>query len=167
MRSELSLVFRGLWILLLSSTAWAQAISTAQINGTVRDQAGLALPGVTVSVTQTDTGLTRTTVTGDTGSYVPQNLPIGPYRLDAALQGFRTYSQTGIVLQVGANPTLAVTLDVGQIEETVEACFQQRPQSPLEFFQILSARILAGEQFSRDDPVRISEGLGEIRHQGL
>jgi hypothetical protein len=119
MRSAVSLVLRGVWILLLSSTAWAQAISTAQINGTVRDQAGLALPGVTVSVTQTDTGLTRTTVTDDTGSYVLQNLPIGPYRFEAALQGFRTYAQTGIVLQVGANPTLAVTLDVGQIEETV------------------------------------------------
>ena len=89
------------------------------MNGTVRDQAGLALPGVTVTVTQTDTGLTRRAVTDETGSYVLQNLPVGPYRFEAALQGFRTYVQTGIVLQVGANPTLAVVLAVGGLEETV------------------------------------------------
>jgi hypothetical protein len=113
-------VFRGLLILLLSiTTVWAQTSSTAQINGTVKDQGGLALPGVTITVTQTGTGLTRVAVTDDTGSYVLQNLPIGPYRFEAALQGFRTFVQTGIVLEVGANPTLAVTLGLGQIEETV------------------------------------------------
>src|SRR5678816_891425 len=110
MRHWVPPVFRGLLILLLSVTsAWAQAVSTAQINGTVKDQGALALPGVTITVTQTDTGLTRTAVTDDTGSYVLQNLPIGPYKLEAMLQGFRTFQQTGIVLQVGANPTLALT----------------------------------------------------------
>src|SRR5688572_9965960 len=52
--------------LLSNTTAWAQA--TAQINGTVKDQSGAALPGVTITVTQTDTGLTRSVVTDDTGS---------------------------------------------------------------------------------------------------
>src|SRR5712692_1654390 len=109
MRHAVPLVLRGLLILLLSfTTAWAQA--TAQINGTVKDQGGLALPGVTVTVTQNAKSLTRTAVTDETGSYVLQNLPIGPYTLEATLQGFRTYQQTGIVLQVGANPTLPVTL---------------------------------------------------------
>src|SRR5437773_9971902 len=120
MRRAVPLVVRGFLILLLSvTTAWAQAVSTAQINGTVKDQGGLALPGVTITVTQTDTGLIRTAVTDDTGSFVLQNLPIGPYRFEAALQGFRTFQQTGIVLQVGANPTLPVTLEVGQLQETV------------------------------------------------
>src|SRR5437762_3957919 len=113
-------VLRCVFILLLSvTTAWAQAVSMAQINGTVKDQGGLVLPGVTVTVTQTDTGLTRTAVTDDSGSYVLQNLPIGPYKLEATLQGFRTYQQTGIVLQVGANPSLPLTLQLGQLEETV------------------------------------------------
>src|SRR2546428_6557031 len=99
MRHAGSVVARALLILLLSvTTAWAQAVSTAQINGTVKDQGGLALPGVTITATQTDTGLTRTAVTDDTGSYILQNLPIGPYRLEATLQGFRTFQQTGIVL---------------------------------------------------------------------
>ena len=113
-------VLRALLILLVfSQTASPQTAATAQMNGTVRDQAGLALPGVTVTVTQTDTALTRTAVTDETGSYVLQNLPVGPYRFEAALQGFRTYVQTGIVMQVGSNPTLAVVLAVGGLEETV------------------------------------------------
>jgi hypothetical protein len=89
------------------------------MNGTVKDPGGLALPGVTITVTQTDTGLTRTAVTDEAGDYTLQNLPVGPYRFEAMLQGFRTYQQTGIVLQVGANPTLAITLQLGQLEETV------------------------------------------------
>ena len=47
------------------------------------------------------------------------NLPTGPYRLEVSLQGFRTYVQTGIVLQVGATPTINAVLAVGNLEETV------------------------------------------------
>ncbi len=105
-------------LVLLPASLLAQ--STAQISGNVTDQSGAILPGVDVAATQTDTGLTRTTVTNETGSYVLPNLPIGPYRLEAALPGFRTYSQTGITLQVGSNPTINVLLEVGQVSETVE-----------------------------------------------
>ena len=109
---------RGTLILLLTaSAAWAQA--TAQMSGTVRDESGAVLPGVTVTVTQTDTGLTRTAVTDETGGYLLTNLPTGPIRLEVALQGFRTYEQTGIVLQVGATPTINAVLAVGTVEETV------------------------------------------------
>ena len=118
---NLRVISRGvlMLVLLACSTVSAQTVGTAQINGTVKDPGGLALPGVTVTVTQTDTGLTRTAVSDETGSYTLQNLPVGPYRFEATLQGFRTYQQTGIVLQVGGNPTLGVTLQLGQLEETV------------------------------------------------
>ena len=61
-----------------------------------------SLPGVTVTVTQTDTGFTRTVATEANGTWVMTNLPTGPYRLEISLQGFKSYVQTGIVLQVGA-----------------------------------------------------------------
>ncbi len=106
-------------VLLVVTTglAWAQA--TAQLNGRVADESGAVLPGVTVTVTQTDTGFTRTVVTEGDGAYVMPNLPTGPYRLEVSLQGFRTYVQTGIVLQVGATPTINVALGLGGLEETV------------------------------------------------
>jgi len=96
------------------------AQSTAQISGVVTDQSSAILPGVEVKVTQTDTGITRSAVTNETGSYTLPNLPIGPYRLEAALPGFRSYVRTGIVLQVGSNPVLNILLEVGQVSESVE-----------------------------------------------
>jgi hypothetical protein len=116
-------IMRGLSIALVvcffsSGLVWAQA--TAQISGTVRDQSGAVLPGVEVSATQSDTGVVRTTVTNETGSFVLPNLALGPYRLEASLPGFRTFAQTGIVLQVNSNPVVNAVLEVGQVAETIE-----------------------------------------------
>src|SRR5206468_4347528 len=96
------------------------AQSTAEVSGTVKDQTGAVLPGVEVTATQTGTALKRTVVTNESGSYVLTNLPVGPYRLEAALPGFRTFVQTGIVLQVGANPVINPVLEVGQVSDQVE-----------------------------------------------
>jgi Carboxypeptidase regulatory-like domain/TonB dependent receptor len=103
---------------LMSVAGWAQ--STATVSGSVKDMTGAVLPGVEVKVTQTETSVARTTVTNETGSYVLPNLPLGPYRLEASLPGFRTFVQTGITLQVGSSPTLDVVLQVGQVSEQVE-----------------------------------------------
>src|SRR5688572_26775567 len=99
--------------LLACATAWGQAVSTAQITGSIKDQSGAVLPGVEISVTQTATGAARTAISDETGSYVLANLPIGPYMLEATLPGFRTYVQTGIVLQINSNPVINVSLQVG------------------------------------------------------
>src|SRR6184192_762270 len=112
------LVFAFLFSCLTCSALFGQA--TAQISGTVRDQSGAVLPGVEVTATQTDTGITRTTVTNETGSYVLPNLVTGPYKVEAALPGFRTFAQTGIVLQVNTAPVLNPVLEVGQVSEQVE-----------------------------------------------
>src|SRR5947209_6409343 len=97
---------------------WAQA--TAQISGTVRDQSGAVLPGVEVTATQTATGIARNAVTNETGSFVLPNLPLGPYRVEAALTGFRTFVQVGIVLQVNSSPVINPVLEIGQVTEQVE-----------------------------------------------
>ncbi len=116
--NRVSRVLLGCLILLLGATsAWAQA--TAQINGTVADSSGAVLPGVTVVAIQTETGFRREVVTDDRGSFVLLNLPTGPYRLEATLAGFRTFSQTGVVLQVNSNPVIPVKMELGSLEETV------------------------------------------------
>src|SRR5438552_3009117 len=112
-----------LFIALLGSimtcaSVWAQA--TAQISGTVRDQSGAVLPGVEVTAAQTETSIARTAVSNETGSFVLPNLPLGPYKLEAALTGFRTFVQTGIVLQVNSSPAINPVLQVGQVTEQVE-----------------------------------------------
>src|SRR5438552_13546589 len=117
-RSLFSVFFTVLFSVLATAGAWAQ--STAEVSGAVKDQTGAVLPGVEVTATQTDTGFKRTAVTNETGSYLLTNLPIGPYRLEAGLPGFRTYVQTGIVLQVDANPVINAVLQVGQVADQVE-----------------------------------------------
>jgi len=101
-----------------SMNAWAQA--TGQISGNVRDQSGAVLPGVEVTATQTSTGVTRTTITNETGAYLMPNVVVGPYKLEAALPGFRTFVQTGIVLQVNDDLVVNPVLEVGQVSEQVE-----------------------------------------------
>src|SRR5262245_16906771 len=108
-----------LFVCLLSGvSAWAQA--TAQISGMVRDQSGAVLPGAEITATQTETGAARMAVSNETGSYVLPNLPLGPYKLEISLPGFRTFVQTGIVLQVNSSPVINAVLDVGQRTELVE-----------------------------------------------
>jgi len=103
---------------LACSAAWAQG--TGQINGLVKDQSGAVLPGAEVTATQTETGVARTAVSNETGGFVLPNLPVGPYRIEVGLPGFRTYVQTGVVLQVNGNPAINAILEVGQVSEQVE-----------------------------------------------
>src|SRR5690242_15329302 len=100
-------------------TGWAQG-ATAQISGTVKDQSGAVLPGAEITATQTETGATRMTISSEAGSYVLPNLPVGPYKLEVSLPGFRTFVQSGIVLQVDSSPVVNAVLNVGQVSETVE-----------------------------------------------
>src|SRR5438270_7991883 len=100
-------------------TAWAQAIAGSQLSGVVHDSSGAAIPGVEVTATKTDTGQVRTVFTGADGAYALPNLPVGPYQLKVVLQGFNTYVRDGIILQVGSNPEINVTLAVGAISEQV------------------------------------------------
>jgi hypothetical protein len=116
-------ILGALAVILLPALVHAQG-ATAQIAGTVRDQSGAVLPGADVTLTQTDTGFTRSTVSDEGGNYTLPNLPVGPYRLQAMLSGFRTFQQTGIVLQVNANPTINITLPLGDVSETISVVGQ-------------------------------------------
>lgn len=98
---------------------WAQAISTSQLKGTVQDSSGSAVPGADVTVTQTDTGISRSVMTGTDGGYLFTELPIGPYQLQVSKAGFSKSVRSGIVLQVASNPTIDVTLNVGAVNEQV------------------------------------------------
>ena len=109
-----------LGIFLLSGAAWAQSLSTAQINGSVQDASGSAVPGAEVKAMQKETGLVRTVTSGADGGYILSNLPVGPYDLEVSKAGFSKYLQSGIVLQVGSNPNVDVALKVGAVTEQIQ-----------------------------------------------
>ena len=110
----------GLILILGLGSATARAQITAEISGTISDTTGALLPGVEVNVTQTATGAVRNAVTNETGAFVFTNLALGPYDLDAVLSGFQTYTQTGILLQIGRSPVINVVMAVGQVTQTIE-----------------------------------------------
>jgi carboxypeptidase family protein/TonB-dependent receptor-like protein len=114
-----SFVGAAVFTLLACGIASAQAVAGAQLSGIVRDTTGAAIPGAEVTATKIDTGAMRTVFTGADGAYALPNLPVGPYQLKVTLQGFNTYVRDGIVLEVGSNPELNVTLAVGAISEQV------------------------------------------------
>ena len=72
----------------------------ASITGTVTDESGAVIPGATISVVNTDTGLSRVVPADERGDYLLAQLPVGKYTLTAELKGFRKEQRAGIVLQV-------------------------------------------------------------------
>ena len=109
-----------LGVLFTSAAVWAQ---TSQINGTVKDATGLAVPGAEIKATQTATGNVRNATSGADGTYALPNLAIGPYMLEVTKAGFSKAAETGIVLQVDSNLTVDVGMKVGGVNDqvTIEA----------------------------------------------
>lgn len=106
----------GAW--LLATSSHAQAV-TGMILGNVKDATGAAVPGADVTATHLGTQFTRTTKTDPAGQYALRLLPVGDYKLEVAMPGFKTYSQTGIVIEVGRNARVDATIETGGVEEVV------------------------------------------------
>jgi hypothetical protein len=104
---------------LLGGSYAAAQLTTGTVSGTVVDQTGGAVPGATISAKNTETGSTRTTVTGPTGRYELPNLPIGMYEISATSAGFQTSVRGGVSLSVGQNAVVNHSLQVGNVAEQV------------------------------------------------
>src|SRR5580692_8878961 len=100
----------------LSFTVCAQ---DATIVGTLTDPSGASVPNVKITATNTETGLSHTTTTSDSGQYVFPELKIGHYDVKAEASGFKTAEQKGIVLQVGDRSRIDFQMQLGGAQETV------------------------------------------------
>ncbi len=103
---------------LLTSGASAQ-ITTATMSGTVKDETGAIMPGVSVTVRNMETGRSRALVSDGTGLFNVPGLQPGSYEVKAELQGFSTEVQSGIRLAVGQEAAVHLVLRVGRAEESV------------------------------------------------
>ena len=101
---------------LAPSAAWAQ---NAQVTGTLKDETGGVLPGVTVTARNQETGLSRTVVSEGTGTYRLQGLPPGVYTVTAELQGFSTEARTGLVLVIDQVAVIDFGLKTAVLTETI------------------------------------------------
>ena len=108
----------ALVLVLLSVPASAQQFK-ANITGTVTDTQGAVVPGVTVTVVNTDTNVSTEAITNERGVYSVQQLTPGPYKINVALSGFKTFVRDGITLHTAETVTVNVALTMGAVEETV------------------------------------------------
>src|ERR1700730_357905 len=99
--------------------AYAQ-VAGATLTGTVKDSSGSVIPNAQVTITDVDTGVIRDVSSGGAGLYAGPNLLPGNYEIRVTAPGFSTQVQKGITLTVGSQQVLDITMQVGQITQTVE-----------------------------------------------
>jgi len=112
------LTVAALGALLVTTPAMAQA-PTGTILGGVKDAQGGVVPGATVTATNLGTQYSRSAVTDGAGEYALRLLPVGNYKVEVTIPGFKNFSQTGIVLEVGRNARVDATIELGTVSETV------------------------------------------------
>jgi len=117
-------VFLFVFLLIAASdVAFAQS-TTATITGTVTDASAAVLPGVDIVVTNEGTGMVRNALTNESGNYTVPLLPVGTYRVEADLAGFRKAVVRNITVQVDQKARIDLVLQVGQVSEVVDVTGQ-------------------------------------------
>ncbi|AMY08658.1 hypothetical protein LuPra_01862 [Luteitalea pratensis] len=109
----------ALALLLLPRAVHGQAV-TGTIFGTVTDNSGAVMPGVTVTVTNIDTSRSRTYVTDGNGEYTAPSVQTGTYKVGVELQGFKGVVVEGITVSVDQRVRVDARLELGNMSETVE-----------------------------------------------
>jgi Carboxypeptidase regulatory-like domain len=112
---------RFLFVLLVSLIGFSAATFAQQatIVGTVTDPSGAVVPNVTVTVTDTDTGVAHVIPTNNDGQYVSVDLPVGHYQVKAEAKGFKVAERKGIILTVGDRIRVDFQMQLGASQETV------------------------------------------------
>ncbi len=109
-----------LFLSAFASSLLAQSAGTGALTGTVTDPTGAVIPGVSVTAVNNETGLERTTLTREDGSYRFPLLPPGPYRVKFVNAGFKTSEIPSVTVNVTETPVLNRVLEVGGQSEIVE-----------------------------------------------
>ena len=104
--------------LVTATAAFAQQ-TTGNITGRIMDDQGAAVPGVTVTARNAQTGFTRSDVSDTEGIYRLNALPVGTYDLTAELQGFSKVDQRGVVVNVGQSLDIAIAMKVASVQENI------------------------------------------------
>jgi len=98
--------------------AYAQAV-TGTLLGNITDQGGLAMPGVTVTITETRTNISLASTTNEAGFYRFPSLKDGTYKVVAELSGFKKVLRDGIIVEVNTTIRVDLKMEVGTLEESI------------------------------------------------
>jgi carboxypeptidase family protein/TonB-dependent receptor-like protein len=114
----------GFLVLLVSASPGFPQGGRAEINGTITDQGKAVLPGVNVTATNEANGLERVVVSGGDGRYIFPTLNPGTYTVKAELSGFQALTRSGLLVGVGQELTVNLTLQIAGVQETLTVTAQ-------------------------------------------
>src|ERR1700730_8942382 len=117
-RKAMQLLGGAMAMLLLCLPLFSQG-NAGRIVGTVTDQSGGVVSGAMVTVVDTDRGVTKTLMTNDAGEYNAPNLTPGNYKVRAEAKGFKTLERQNVVLEVGKEVRVDLTVQPGEQQQTV------------------------------------------------
>ena len=154
---------------LLSGIASGQS-SNASISGFVQDASKAFVPGVTVTATNTQTGITSNTVSNETGAYTIQSLLPGTYRLTATLPGFRTHTINDVNLGSGVSAQYTFILEVGEVNSTIEVTANSSTllaDSAASIGQVLNEEKVRDLPMVTNNVLDLMKTMAGVRGQGL
>jgi hypothetical protein len=132
-------------VLTVPSSARAQA-ANGTLLGNVRDDSGAGVPGATITATEVQTNVARSSVSNEAGYYTLTNLPPGVYRVEGELQGFKKFVREGVEVRVNTTVRVDVALSVGALTESVTVA----GETPLlQTDRTDTGRIIEGEQIAQ------------------
>ncbi len=123
-RPVLPWILRSAFVLAVSAvvsvTSLHAQVDTGSITGTVSDPSGAVVSGAKVTLTNEGTAATVTTTTGSDGLFRFSPVRIGNYKIDVAVEGFKTATEVHVAVDVSSNVTRNFKLQTGKVSETVE-----------------------------------------------
>jgi hypothetical protein len=163
--------FEGL-IALFIVIGWATAASSqttlGRVTGSVLDTSGAVLPGATITLTNEDTNQVQTTVANESGVYTFPQVPVGNYRVEIALQGFKTASFTKVAVAVGQEYSLTARLELGNVTEnvTVEAGASLVPTTSPEVTTTVGGAQIASLPLNGRNPISLIQLQAGVASMG-
>lgn len=118
-RSRLCVLSLFVLLSLIPASVWAQVYSSS-LTGVIKDPSGAVVPGAEVKLTDANKGYSLDGKSDSSGRYLLRSIPPGTYRLSVAASGFRGYVRQGVVLDVGQNASLDITLQLGELKNEVQ-----------------------------------------------
>ena len=117
---KLKPIWIALVILVLSTaTMWSQAVNGTML-GTITDATGASVPNAKVTILETNTGISRSSQTNESGNYVFSDVPPGTYTVSVELTGFKKSSRAGVELTANSSPRIDLILQPGSVTESIE-----------------------------------------------
>ena len=148
-RKAVAHALAGAFFCICFAAGTIRAQVTASVSGRVEDASGAAVPGVSITVTNVETGAVRTATSDEAGTYRVLSVPVGRYEVRAELPGFKAALQTGVNLAVGEQAVVNLKLEVGAPQEEVTVT----GEAPLVNTTTSSVSGLVGERQVKDLPL--------------